>query len=253
MARVRVFLKLQGSMGETTFMKQKNGNNWRAQDKLVISPERFKSDPKFARVRENASEFSRAAQGAKLLRSSISGLVKDVKDKNLSSRMFQKMMAVIKTDLASPRGGGNLIDGDLTILRNFRFNPSADLNKVFYPLVVPHIDRLNGQMTVIVPSFVPTLDLKLPGGATHFQFVSAGIEIDFEQGTFKTDIQKGVEELYQGQATSALTLTLTCTPTTTHPLFLVFGIKYFDSSGSVMSPMLSASTNVLEIVAVSKL
>lgn len=56
-------------MGETTFMKQKNGNNRRPQNKLVISPDRFKTDPKFARVRENASEFTRAARcGAHLFK-----------------------------------------------------------------------------------------------------------------------------------------------------------------------------------------
>ena len=73
MAKVRGFLKLQGSMGETTFMKQKNGNNWGSQDKLVISPDRFKSDPKFARVRENATEFATARSG-ELIRDSISSL-----------------------------------------------------------------------------------------------------------------------------------------------------------------------------------
>ena len=36
LCKVRGFLKLHGSMSETTFMKQTNGNNWRSQDKLVI-------------------------------------------------------------------------------------------------------------------------------------------------------------------------------------------------------------------------
>ena len=252
MAKVRGFLKLQGSMGETTFMKQKNGNNWRSQDKLVISPDRFKKDPKFARVRENATEFTRAAQGGALIRDSISSLVKDVKDKNLSSRMFTKMMAVIKSDVTSPRGQGNLVDGDLNILKQFRFNPAGKLSKVLEPTIVSTLDRVSGHLTVTIPVFVPTLDLTAPSGATHFQFVSAGIEMDFEQGTFKTDIQKGPNELYQPVATTALTLTHTVTANSTHPLFLVFGIKFYDSRGSIMSPMLNAASNVLEIVAVSK-
>ena len=61
-------------MGETTFMKQKNGNNWRSQDKLVISPDRIKSDPKFARVRENSTEFTTAAHGGLLFRSNHADL-----------------------------------------------------------------------------------------------------------------------------------------------------------------------------------
>ena len=252
MAKVRGFLKLQGSMGETTFMKQKNGNNWRSQDKLVISPDRFKSDPKFARVRENATEFTRAAHGGALIRDSISSLVKDVKDKNLSSRMFAKLMEVIKSDVISPRGGGNLVDGNLTLLEGFRFNPAAQLTKVLTPLIATTVDRVTGHMTAVIPVFVPTLELNTPAGATHFQFVSAGIEVDFELGTFKTDIQKGLQQLIQPAPTVALTLTHTLTPNSTHPLLLVFGIRFFALSGAVMSPMLNAATNVLEIVAVSK-
>ena len=252
MAKVRGFLKLQGSMGETTFMKQKNGNNWRAQDKLVISPERFKTDPKFARVRENATEFTRAANGGRLLRDSVSSLLKGVQDKNLSTRLMRKLMTVIKSDVTSPRGSGNLVDGDITLVKGFRYNPQGKLSKVLTPLIVPAINRVTGQLTVNIPVFVPTLELTAPAGATHFQFLSAGIEADFESGTFKTDIQKGPNELYQPVATTALTLTHTVTANSTHPLFLVFGIKFYDSRGSIMSPMLNAASNVLEIVAVSK-
>ena len=252
MAKVRGFLKLQGSMGETTFMKQKNGNNWRAQDKLVISPDRFKTDPKFARVRENALEFTRAAHGGALIRDSISSLVKDVKDKNLSSRMFARLMAVIKSDVMSPRGGGNLVDGNLALLNDFSFNLDGQLTKVLTPLVVHTIDRVTGQMTVTVPVFVPTVELTAPTGATHFQFVSAGIEPDFELGTFKADIQKGLQVLIQPTATTAVTLTHALTPNSTHPLILIFGIRFFELSGTVMSPILKAATNVLQVVAVSK-
>ena len=44
-----------------------------------------------ARVRENASDFKTAAAGGKLIRNSISTLVKDAKDGTLTSRMLKKL------------------------------------------------------------------------------------------------------------------------------------------------------------------
>lgn len=252
MAKVRGFLKLQGSMGDTTFMKQKNGNNWRAQDKLVISPDRFKSDPKFARVRENATEFTRAASGGKLIREAISSLLSKAKDKNLSTRLFSKLMTVIKTDVTSPRGGGNLVDGDINLIKGFSFSAGGSLAKVLDEQVITNIDRVTGHMTINIPVFVPTLDLSAPPGTTHFQFVSAGSELDFESESFKTDIQKGAATVYDTNATTAVTLTHSVTANSTKPLFLVIGIKFYESSGGIMSPLMTARTNVLEVIAVSK-
>ena len=253
MAKVRGFLNLQGSMGETTFMKQRKGNQWRAQDKLVISPDRFKKDPKFARVRENASEFARAASGGKLIRKSISSLLSTAKSTNLCTKLFSKLMAVIKSDITNPRGDGNLVDGNISLLKGFSFSDGATLVKVLEQVVTSNIDRLPGLMTINIPVFVPATDLTAPSGTTHFQFVSAASELDFELDTHKTNLQKHAVALYDSNATSAFTITHTVTANSTKPLLLVIGIKFFQAHGSQMIPLLTARTNLLEVIAVNKL
>lgn len=253
MARVKSFLRLQGSMGETTFVKQgANIGGYRSQDKKVTSPDKFKSDPKMARVRENASDFKTAASGGKLIRNSISSLVKDAKDSTLTSRMLKQLMAVVKSDIVSTAGNGNLVDGDLTMLTDFPFNVNTKLEGIFGGLITHNINRVTGQLTINIPVFTPSLDLTAPSGTSKYQFVSAGVEIDFAAGTSKPDIQKSAQFVYNELPTTALTLTHTVTPNSTLPLLLVFGIKFLKLSNSSVVPLLGSDSSLLVILAVSK-
>ena len=252
MAKVKSIVPLQGSIGEITFLKNGIGTGYRAQAKLVVSKDRFKTSPAFARARENASEFARAGSAGKLLRNSVNALLQDVKDKTRNLRMFQKIMAVIKTDTISPRGHRNLVDGDITLLKKFPFNDKSTLESVFKAGVTPAINRVTGQLTVAVPIFVPTLELTAPIGTTHFQFVSAGSEVDFEMGVFKSDIQKSAQLPYNTTATTAINLASTMVVNSTHPLFLVFGVKFFQQVNGIMYPILAGGFNTLVIVDANK-
>ena len=161
-------------MGETTFVKNRTSAGYRSQDKLETTPGKFKTDPKLARVRENASDFATAAHGGKLIRNSISSLVKDAKDKTCTSRMLKALMAVVKSDAVSPAGTGNLVDGNTKLLVGFDYNAGATRNLVFPTPITDNIDRVTGQLTINIPAFVPLQDVHAPNGTTHFQFVSAG-------------------------------------------------------------------------------
>ena len=252
MARVKSYLRLQGSMGESTFLKEGTGPNYRAQDKLVVSPERFKTDPAFARVRENASEFGRGGKATKLIRVSVSTLLDGMKDKTLGRRLLARIMQVIKSDNISPRGQDNLIDGNTLILKGFLFNSNATLSSVFALPIGTSIHRVTGQLIINVPAFTPGIQLKGPAAATHFQVQSAASEIDFEQGTFKTDYQHSAQLPYDGTANPGITLTNTVTANSTQPLFLAFAIKFFQVSGTTMYPIMIGDKNVSMILDVNK-
>ena len=252
MARARSYVRMRGSMGESTFVKQRNGPGYRVQDKLETTPGRIKTNPRMARVRENMSDFGRAAKAGKLLRNSISSLVNYAKDRSLSQRMGKTLMAVIKSDQLSPAGQGNVVDGNTNLLKDFQFNASASLESVFPTVFQRNINRVTGVLTIDIPVFKPSPDLKAPNGATHYQFVSAGTEVDFESGAFKTDIQKSGQLPYNTAATAALTLTHALTPNSTHPLFLVFGIRFFKQQGPDKLPLLGAATSLLVILEISK-
>ena len=252
MAKVRSFLRLTGSVGETTFLKDGTGPNYRAQDKLVISPDRFKSSPSFARVRENASEFAHAGAAGKLIRNSVNAIWQDIKDNTRNRRMLAKIMSVLKTDVASPRGHRNLVDADITLLRKFSFNVNATIESVFKPTIVASIDRVTGHITVAIPSFVPILEMTAPASATHFQIVAAGSELDFEMQEFKADIQHSAQLPFTAAPTGAITLTSILPANSTRPLFQFFGVRFYQQVSGLMYPVLDAGYTPVVILDASK-
>lgn len=251
MNKQKGFLRItKGSIGETTFVKTRDG--FRAQEKLEVSAGRFKTDPAFARVRENASEFGRAGTTGKVIRNAISSILKGSSDKRVVSRLVQRVMDVIKEDHTSPRGQGNIIDGPTPKMIGFDFNANSLLGVVLQKKVTSTINRVTGELTVNFPAIVPVLDLKAPAGSTHYQLVSAGSEMDFEQLKDTTDIKESAYLPWDSTATLATTQVCTVTPNSTHPLFLVFGIKFSQLEGGNQYPILNGSSNVLTILDVNK-
>ena len=134
MNKQKGFLRItKGSIGETTFVKTRDG--FRAQEKLEVSPGRFKNDPAFARVRENASEFGRAGETGRVIRHAISSIIQGSSDKRVISRLLQRIMVVINADHTSPRGHGNIIDGPTEKMIGFDFNENPELIAELFDLI----------------------------------------------------------------------------------------------------------------------
>jgi hypothetical protein len=58
MARQKGIIKLEGTIGDVSFYKSKDG--YLAREKGGVDGDRIKNDPAFQRTRENGSEFGRA-------------------------------------------------------------------------------------------------------------------------------------------------------------------------------------------------
>src|SRR5438128_842093 len=95
-------LKLEGSIDDVTFYKSQDG--FRVRKRGGVSKERIKSDPKFARTRENGREFASAANGGKSLRDTVKTLMKNAKDSRVVSRLLFIMSKIQKLDTTSTRG-----------------------------------------------------------------------------------------------------------------------------------------------------
>ena len=76
--------------------------------------------------------------------------------------------------------------------------------------------------------------------------------MNFQLGTFKTDLQKSVQLPFTSVATAPITLTHALTANSTQPLFLTFGVKFFRQTNGVMLPLMDSGFAVLEILGVSK-
>jgi hypothetical protein len=248
MAKQKGILKLEGTIGDITFYKSQDG--YLARGKGGVDGSRIANDPKFQRTRENGSEFGNAGKAGKVLRNALRALLQNASDNRMVSRLTQKMVEVIQADVTSVRGQRNVIDGEAELLEGFDFNGNAKLSNTWYAPFTPNIDRVAGTLQINVPSYIPTTMVAAPSGTTHYKIVSAGAEVDFENETFVVDSKQSAVLAWDGTATAVLNLSNAVTANSTHPLFLVLGIEFFQDVNGVKYPLKNGAYNALTIVKV---
>lgn len=248
MAQQKSIIKLKGTLGGITFYKSKDG--YLAREKGGVSADRIKNDPAFQRTRENGSEFGRAGNAGKVLRNSIRALLQNASDSRMVSRLTQHMVKVIQMDETNPRGLRNVIDGEAELLQGFEFNINGKLGNTLYAPVTTVLDRTTGEASVTLASFVPSIDIAAPGGTTHFKVVAAGMEVDFENETFNSKSSESTVLAWDTTATAEIKLENPLTANSTHPLFLVLGLEFYQEVNGEKYPLKNGAFNALQIIKV---
>lgn len=248
MAKQKSIIKLDGTIGDITFYKSKDG--YLAREKGGVAADRIASDPAFQRTRENGSEFGRAGKAGKVLRNSIRALLQQTADPRMVSRLTSEMVRVIQEDTVNPRGQRNVIDGEANLLQGFEFNVNGKLGTTLYAPYTATIDRVAGTLVVTFESFIPLNMVAAPNGTSHFKLISAGAAVDFEGERFESDQQSSAVLPWDVTPTAAITLTNTVTANVTQPLFLVLGIEFYQFVNGQMYPLKNGASNALAIVAV---
>ena len=248
MARQKGIIKLKGTIGDITFYKTQDGHL--AREKGGIDASRIASDPAFQRTRENGSEFGRAGKAGKVLRTALRALLLNSADGRMVSRLTQAMVKVIQADLVSDRGLRNVIDGEAELLTGFEFNIRGKLGTSLFAPFVATIDRVSGEITVDLASFIPANMIAAPSGTTHFKIISAGAEIDFEAETFVETHAETAILPWDATATAAISQVNTVTPASTKPLFLALGVEFYQQVNGTMYPLKNGAFNPLSVVKV---
>lgn len=248
MARQRGIIKLEGTIGDISFYKSKDG--FLARSKGGVDATRIATDPAFQRTRENGAEFGNAGAAGKLLRTALRALLLNGSDSRMVGRLTQMMIKVIQADTTSTRGERNVIDGEAELLEGFEFNQAGKLGNTLYAPFTAAINRVTGELTVNVPAFIPMNMLSAPAGATHFKIVSAGAEVDFENEVYVVDTAASASLPIGVVATAAINLVSNVTANSTSPLFLVLGIEFTQEVNGARYPMKNGSYNALAIVKV---
>ena len=251
MARQKGIIKLKGTIGDITFYKTQDGHL--AREKGGIDASRIKNDPAFQRTRENGSEFGRAGKAGKILRTALRALLLNSADGRMVSRLTQKMVQVIQADLISIRGLRNVIDGEAELLAGFEFNIRGKLGTSLFAPFVGAIDRVAGNITVDLASFIPSNMIAAPSGTTHFKIISAGAEVDFEMETFVEAHSETAILPWDSIATAVISQTNAVTPASTKPLFLALGVEFFQEVNGQMYLLKNGAFNPLALVQVSGL
>ncbi len=248
MARQKGIIKLKGTIGDITFYKTQDGHL--AREKGGIDASRIKSDPAFQRTRENGSEFGRAGKAGKILRTALRSLLINSADGRMVSRLTQAMMKVIQADLVSDRGLRNVIDGEAELLFGFEFNIRGKLGTSLYAPFVGTIDRVSGEISVDIASFIPSDMIAAPGGTTHFKIISGGAEVDFEAETFVVATSETAILPWDVTPTAVINQVNAVTAASTKPLFLALGVEFYQQINGTMYPLKNGAYNPLSIAKV---
>ncbi|WP_367757332.1 hypothetical protein [Flavobacterium sp. WC2430] len=251
MARQKGIIKLKGTIGDITFYKTKDGHM--AREKGGVDASRIANDPAFQRTRENGAEFGRAGKAGKTLRTALRTLLLNSADSRMVSRLTQSMIKVIQADLVNERGLRNVIDGEAELLVGFEFNVGGKLGTSLFAPFLGSIDRVTGEITVNLASFIPANMIAAPGGTTHFKIISAGAEINFEADTFVTSNSETAILPWDMTPTAVINHLNSVTPNSVSPLFLALGVEYYQEVNGRMYPLKNGAYNPLALVQVSGL
>ena len=231
MAQVRGYVKLRGSMGETTFKKGR-GKVGIAHDKLDLSKDRMKYHSTYESLRNNASEFSNASTTAKLLRRSIANLLNTSKDSKMTNRLVNEMMMVLKKDTVTRTFRQEVRAENMTHLLGFNFNENVRLRVAFNVPYRTTINRQTGEVTIKISGFKPSSAIRGPKFATHFKIVTSAIEIDLIKKFEYHNIFSESEMIaLNSSSADPLIITHQLTPQSTAMLMIVVGLQFSEETG----------------------
>ena len=246
MAKLKSFIKIEGTLDDLTFYKGKEG--YLVKTKSAISGKRIKNDPAFARTRENGTEFGHAATSGKQLRRAILDLLTDAKDDLVTSRLTQTMTRVKNADTTSARGQRTVAIGLATpegklALNGFNFNVNAILSSVL--LSDYTLNTATGEIDI--PDFVPNQNLTSPEGATHVSLESGFLNLDFV--TDDKDLQLSpIFNTPINNTNTPVILTPAAVPSGTGNQMFFLKVAFFQEVNGIQYPLNNGAFNALQLI-----
>jgi hypothetical protein len=248
MGRQNGLMKLTGNVGDLNFYETMDGYLVRRRSGLTRT--RFQSDPAFTRSRENAAEFGCAARAAKLLRTALHQHITYVQGRRMNNRLLQAFLRVAKSDLINARGGRNVSDGDIRLLRGFDFNERAPLSTILLTPITSRIDRDDKTLTIGLGEFVPATMIAAPPGSTHCVLTSVAVAIDFVKGKFKTASVESAAIKLSDETVGPIELLQTLNDE--GEWFLLLGVSFYQERNGELYALNEGAFNPLSIVEVDK-
>lgn len=249
MARQKGIIKLKGTMGDITFYR--SGDGYMAREKGGVSAERIQSDPRYQRTRENNAEFGRAGTAGKVFRASIQSMLRTSSDSRMVSRLTREMVKVIQMDETNPRGLRNVIDGEAELLLGFEFNIQGKLKLSISAPFTTSCDRVTGEAVIEIAPFIPMESLSAPSGSTHYQIVSAAMDINFEKESFVAPRSSTPIQPIDTVMTTAVQLENALPAASINPQFIILGVNFFQEVNGAFYELKSGAYNSLQVVYVN--
>lgn len=250
MAQQESIIKLKGKIGDLTFYETKNG--YQARQAKGVDPRRIATEPNYQRTRENNAEFTTAAAAAKRLRDTLRPMILLTYDPKMPGRLFSRLMRIIKADPVNDRGERRVLPENLGLLGQFGFNAAASLANTLFAERQCTIDRETGSVQVDIPALDPRVAVAAPEGATHFQFNLGVATVDFDtegEGNGSAIAMAESETgLLKGEPFAGATLSVDIPVDTTLPLFVLFGISFYQEVNGKPYPLNNGAYNPVDFI-----
>ena len=217
-----------------------------------VSADRIKNDPAFERTRENMEEFSRAGKAAKLLRSIFRDVTIHAKDRITQARLVKVTSRIVMADPINERGKRTVNNGDLQQLHDFHFNVRAGIKDVLFVRCPMSFNRVSGEVTVNIPSFVPRISVQQAPGTTHFRILAAAAAVNFDTEQHEYAMQATPELPFTSDPTQAAALTLALPANSKDIVVAALGIEYYQMVNSRSYALKSGEYNATTIVLIDK-
>lgn len=251
MAKQTGIVRISGTVGNLTFAQSPNGDEVRK--RTTMDGQRMKTDKRFKRTRENWSEFARAGKAAKILRKAFAQQAKPLSDRLSYSRLVTQTMKIVKSDPVSDRGQRQLILGDFSNLLGYEFNITQSLKATYTGKLDLIIDRAAGTTDISIPAVVPDILIDEPTGATHFKYVAACSELDWDAEDSISDFIESSELLLGETELPPEALSLTFPAASTKTIVVTLGIWFYQEVNGKYYLLSDGSNNAMAIVGVDNI
>jgi hypothetical protein len=224
MAKQTGIILLVGKMGGKSYYYTKD-NGYLVRNITSVDAERIRTDPAFARVRENNTDFGRCSWGVKLLRSAFIQLFARAADTHMTSRLTQVLTRSMKADTANAPGMRSPESGDMGLLRGFEFNKETSLKRALKASYSTDVDHERGICTVTITPSNGKLVLQ-HADAPRFRFVVGVARIDFWTGAHSVEHIRSTEISTRKVATAPMVFTSRIMPVNDEFVFITLGVEY---------------------------
>jgi len=243
-------IKLEATIDNLTYYKR-NGE-YLVKKKSAVSRTRLKYSPQYAAFRQHQRDFGQAAKGGKLIRKAFAPLVQEVADWNCVGRLTKTVLNVIQSDLVNPQEQRRITDGNLELLRGFEFNAGCTLSQVLNAPFSLREDINIGLLSLEIPGFIPSKQLRSPKEASHFQVVMGVGTMDFSGCTYLTAFAETAWMPVDGSSGNTISLVCNLSKTVPNPMFVVAGVRFFQAINGIFEPIFNAGYQALSLVMVLK-
>lgn len=247
MAKQKGIIKLIGKIGDRVYYYDRT-RGYLVRKVTSVDAERIRTDPAFARVRENNVEFGHCAWTVKLLRAAFKPLFANLADTRMTARLTKTATATMRSDVTNRAGQRKPEHGDMQLFQGFDFNKDATLEKVLHANYHAGFDPTEKKSTITITSRDGKKLVNAPKGATHFRFITGMATIDFKTGKYILDTIHSEEISVQNVTETPIVLTSPQAPSHGEGLFMTLGIELLQRVNGVYWPLQSGEYNAMTLV-----